>query len=296
MLFNIIYPLIKNKIILKLQINSKMNIKRFKPITPSLRHRKILSRKDLTTDKPFKPLLAKLKKNAGRNFRGKITVYHKGGGLKKHYRLITFNRDVQELLKIIHIEYDPNRHCFIGLTFDQINNCFKYIILPKGVSKGDILHTNKEADIKYGNTMEILNIPLGTLIHNVELKPYKGAKLSRSAGCYALIVKKDLNKNKAIIKLKSGLEYSLSLNCRASIGTVDGRAFKDTVKGKAGINRLLGIRPTVRGVAMNPVDHPHGGGEGRTSGGRPSVSPWGILTKGKPTVVKIHKKKKKVIN
>lgn len=271
-----------------------MNLKQFKPITSSQRHRKILSRTPLTTAIPFKPLVKFLKNDAGRNFRGKITVRHQGGGLKNKYRLISFNRKPNGVYKLLTVEYDPFRHCFISLTKELSKNIFEYILLPEGLKKGDIIETNNKADIKIGNTLELSQIPLGTYVHNVELIPYKGGQLARSAGSYAQIIKKDIGKY-VILKLKSGQEYSVLSNCRATIGTVGCSQYIHTNKGKAGINRLLGKRPTVRGVAMNPVDHPHGGGEGRTSGGRPSVSPWGILTKGKPTVKnKLIKKRLKM--
>ncbi len=225
-----------------------------------------------------------LNKTGGRNSRGKITVYHKGGGNRKVYRFIDFKRSFNEI-KIVNLEYDPNRTATIALVQDTKSLKYAYIIAPKNVKVGDIIINNFNVETnnlnKDGYCMYIKDIPLGVYIHNIELVPNEGAKLVRSAGCYATIIKKE--DNYAIIKLNNKTLKKISLNCKATLGIVsNGEHYLDII-GKAGKSRGMNHRPVVRGVAMNPIDHPHGGGEGKTSGGRPSVTPWGIITKGKKT-------------
>ncbi len=230
---------------------------------------------------PYAPLLEKKSKNAGRNNNGHITVRHMGGGHKQHYRLVDFKRAKDGIpAKIERIEYDPNRTAHIALL------CYadgerRYIISPKGVSAGDSLMSGAEAPIKPGNCLPIRNIPVGTTIHCIEMFPGKGAQIARSAGAYAVLMARDAVY--AQVRLRSGEVRRVHIDCRATVGEV-GNADQGLRKiGKAGAKRWRGIRPTVRGVVMNPVDHPHGGGEGRTSGGRHPVSPWGWQTKGKKT-------------
>ena len=231
--------------------------------------------------KPHAPLLEKKSKNAGRNNNGHITVRHMGGGHKQHYRVIDFKRNKDGIpAKVERIEYDPNRTSHIALL------CYadgerSYIISPRGVVAGDSLMSGIEAPIRPGNCLPIRNIPVGTTIHCVEMFPGKGAQIARSAGAYAVLMARD--SVYAQVRLRSGEVRRVHIDCRATVGEV-GNADQGLRKiGKAGANRWRGIRPTVRGVVMNPVDHPHGGGEGRTSGGRHPVSPWGLQTKGKKT-------------
>lgn len=245
----------------------------------------------------YKSLICSLKTYSGRNRKGRITVRHREGGCKALYRKINFNlpfMGLRDNYKLIRVEYDPNRNCFIGLLYNYNANKFDYILLPEGLNVEDYLLNSSEPafSIKPGYRTELKNLPLGTLVHNLSLDPIKGlGLLCRSKGSYAKILQKNINKKYVRVKLPSGEERLILDNCRATIGMVSGK-FKSAGTKNAGYSRRLGKRPSVRGVAMNPVDHPHGGGEGRTSGGRCSVSPWGKLTKGKPTV---YKKKKYVI-
>lgn len=221
------------------------------------------------------------KKHSGRNNQGRITVRHKGGQHKRKYRIIDFKRNKDNIIaKVERIEYDPNRTANIALLLYKDGER-RYIIAPKGLSSQMEVISGDQVPIKLGNCMPIRNIPLGTVVHNVELKPKKGAQIARSAGSSIQIVNKD--NSYAIARLKSGEMRKILLSCRAVIGTVSNHEHNLQSIGKAGAKRWLGVRPTVRGVAMNPVDHPHGGGEGRTSGGRHPVTPWGIKTKGKKT-------------
>lgn len=259
-----------------------MNLKRYKPTTPSLRHRVIVSRAGLTKSKPIKKLTTTLNNSGGRNNQGRITSYHKGGGVKKKYRLIDFKRSIIDIpAKVTRLEYDPNRSAFIALVC-YINGSLSYILAPDGLKEGDVVISSSTAEIKVGNATPLSNIPLGTLVHNIELKPNGGGQLARAAGTYARLIKKN-PEGYATLKLSSGEQRQVSLNSFATIGRVSNLENKNISKGKAGANRWLNRRPVVRGVAMNPVDHPHGGGEGKTSGGRVSVTPWGKPTKGKPT-------------
>jgi len=230
---------------------------------------------------PYAPLLETKSKNAGRNNQGRITVRHKGGGHKQHYRVIDFKRQKDGIPAVIErIEYDPNRSAYIALTL-YADGERRYIIAPKGVNVGDKISSGPVAPIKTGNCLPIRNIPVGTVVHCVELKPGKGAQLARSAGTSTQLVARE--GIYAILRLRSGEMRKVLVDCRATIGEVSNTEHGLRELGKAGAVRWRGVRPTVRGVAMNPVDHPHGGGEGRTKGGRHPVSPWGTPTKGYKT-------------
>ena len=246
---------------------------KYKPTTPARRHMVTPSFDELTKFEPEKSLIAKKKKNAGRNSYGKITVRHQGGGNKLKYRIVDFKRQDAEAAKVIGVEYDPNRTAYIALLENESGKK-SYIIAPAGVTDGDVLYSGADADIKPGNTLPIANIPVGTFIHNIELYPGKGAQLVRSAGAAAQLMAKE--NGVAQVRLPSGEVRIVRLDCKATIGQV-GNIEHDTIKiGKAGKKRHMGIRPTVRGSVMNPCDHPHGGGEGRAPIGRPGpVTPWG---------------------
>ena len=246
---------------------------KYNPTTPSRRHMAAPSFEEVTKFSPEKSLVVIKKKNAGRNSYGKITVRHHGGGNKIKYRIIDFKRDCESPAKVIGVEYDPNRTAYIALV-EYENGTRSYIIAPAGLTDGDIIESSATADIKVGNTLPIANIPVGTLINNIELYPGKGGQLVRSAGTFAQLMAKE--NGKAQVRLPSGEVRYIRLDCKATIGQV-GNIEHDTVKiGKAGKTRHMGIRPTVRGSVMNPCDHPHGGGEGRSPIGRPSpVTPWG---------------------
>ena len=245
----------------------------YKPTTPSRRNMTTPSFDEITKFTPEKSLIVIKKKNSGRNSYGKITVRHHGGGNKVKYRIIDFKRDCESPATVIGVEYDPNRSAYIALLQNE-NGDKSYIIAPVGLKDGDTVYSGAEADIKPGNTLPIANIPVGTMIHNVELYPGKGAQLVRSAGVFAQLIAKE--NGVAQVRLPSGEVRIIRLECKATIGQV-GNIEHDTVKlGKAGKTRHLGIRPTVRGSVMNPCDHPHGGGEGKSPIGRPSpVTPWG---------------------
>ena len=251
-----------------------MATKKFSPTSPARRHMAVPSFDEVTKFSPEKSLLTVLKKNSGRNSYGRITVRHHGGGNKKKYRIIDFRRATVGMpATVIGVEYDPNRTAYIALI--QYENGVKsYIVAPTGLKDGDVVYTGAGSDIKVGNTMPISAIPVGTLIHNIELYPGKGAQLVRSAGAAAQLMAKE--NGMAQVRLPSGEVRLVRLDCKATIGTVS-NIEHDTVKlGKAGKTRHLGIRPTVRGSVMNPCDHPHGGGEGKSPIGRPSpVTPWG---------------------
>jgi large subunit ribosomal protein L2 len=237
---------------------------------------------DLYKGSPFQPLVTKLSSKAGRNNSGRITVRHQGGGHKKRYRIIDFKRNKDNIsAKVERIEYDPNRSSFIALVL-YVDGDRRYINAPKNLSVGmSIISGKEDIPIGIGNCMPMSNIPLGSLIHNVELKPGKGAQVARSAGAFAQLITKE--KLYATLRLRSGEMRKVLLTCRAVIGSLSNSEHNLISLGKAGAKRWRGIRPTVRGVAMNPIDHPHGGGEGRTSGGGHPVSPWGVQTKGKKT-------------
>lgn len=246
---------------------------KYKPTTPARRHMSVPSFEEITKFTPEKSLIRINKKTAGRNSYGRITVRHKGGGNKTKYRIIDFKRENTSPSTVIGVEYDPNRTAYIALLKDEKGNK-SYIIAPVGVTDGDVLYSGAGADIKAGNTLPLANIPVGTFIHNIELYPGKGAQLVRSAGVSAQLMAKE--GNMAQVRLPSGEVRYVRIECKATIGQI-GNIEHETIKiGKAGKKRHMGIRPTVRGSVMNPVDHPHGGGEGRSPIGRPSpVTPWG---------------------
>ena len=246
---------------------------KFKPTTPSRRNMMSPSFEEVTKFSPEKSLLAKTKKTAGRNSYGKITVRHHGGGNKQKYRIIDFKRNAEENAKVIGVEYDPNRTAYIALL-ENDEGKKSYIVAPVGLTDGDVVSSGANADIKPGNVLPISSIPVGTIIHNIELYPGKGAQLVRSAGAFAQLMAKE--NGTAQVRLPSGEVRIVRLDCKATIGQV-GNLEHETVKlGKAGKTRHLGIRPTVRGSVMNPCDHPHGGGEGKSPVGRPGpVTPWG---------------------
>jgi len=236
---------------------------------------------EITKSKPEKSLLRPIKKTGGRNANGRITCRHIGGGHKRRYRVIDFKRNkVGVSAKVVSIEYDPNRSARIALL-SYVDGEKRYILAPKNLAVGEKLESGPNAEIKPGNALPLSNIPLGTLVHNVELKPKKGGQLARSAGSYVQLLAKE--REYAQLRLPSGEVRKVRLDCFATIGQVGNEDHENKNLGKAGRSRWLGIRPTVRGVAMNPIDHPHGGGEGRTSGGRHPVTPWGVPTKGKKT-------------
>jgi large subunit ribosomal protein L2 len=255
-----------------------MAIVKCKPTSPGRRHVVKIVNADLYKGKPYAPLLEKNSKSGGRNNNGRITVRHIGGGHKQHYRVIDFKRTKDGIpAKVERLEYDPNRSANIALVL-YADGERRYIIAPKGLKAGDQIQSGSDAAIKVGNTLPMRNIPVGSTVHNVELKPGKGAQLARSAGAYAQIVARD--GAYVTIRLRSGEMRKVLSEGRATIGEVGNAEHMLRELGKAGATRWKGVRPTVRGVAMNPVDHPHGGGEGRTSGGRHPVSPWGMPTKG----------------
>ena len=259
-----------------------MAIKVYKAITNGRRNMTSLDFAEITTSKPEKSLLAPLPKKAGRNNQGKITVRHNGGGHKKQYRIIDFKRNKDNVpAKVATIEYDPNRSANIALLH-YVDGEKRYIIAPKELKVGQIVVSGETADIKVGNALPLANIPVGTLIHNIELKPGKGGQLVRSAGASAQVLGKE--GKYVLVRLKSGEVRMILATCRATIGEVGNEQHGLVNIGKAGRTRWLGKRPTVRGSVMNPNDHPHGGGEGRTSIGRKSpMSPWGKPTLGKKT-------------
>jgi len=264
-----------------------MPIKKYNPTSPARRNMSVLTFEEITKKKPEKSLLAPLKKNAGRNSYGRITVRHHGGGAKQKYRIIDFKRDKDGIrAKVSAIEYDPNRSANIALL-TYLDGEKRYIIAPEGLNVGDFVESGENADIKPGNALPLKNIPVGTVIHNIELKPGKGGQLVRAAGIFAQLMAKE--GDYAQVRLPSGEVRMIRLNCKATIGVVGNHDHENVSIGKAGRKRWMGIRPTVRGVVMNPVDHPHGGGEGKSPIGRPSpVTPWG-----KPTLgLKTRKKNK----
>ena len=255
-----------------------MAIRRYKPTSPGRRGMSVASFDELTTSKPERSLLAPLKKTGGRNNQGRISVRHRGGGHKRQYRIIDFKRNKPDVPgRVATIEYDPNRSARISLIVYRDGEK-RYIIAPEGLKVGDSVVSGERVEIRVGNTLPLQNIPVGTIVHCVELKPGKGAQLARSAGTSVQLAAKE--GNYAQLKLRSGELRLVRRECLATIGTVGNSDHANINLGKAGRRRWLGIRPTVRGVAMNPIDHPHGGGEGKSSGGRHPVSPWGVPTKG----------------
>ncbi|MBI1256714.1 MAG: 50S ribosomal protein L2 [Chloroflexi bacterium] len=258
-----------------------MALKKFKPRTPGTRQLVITDRSGLWKGEPEKTLTEGKKRKGGRNSYGRVTVRHQGGGHKKRYRIIDWKRNKWDVEGTVErIEYDPNRTAFIALIKYEDGE-LRYIVAPQRLQPGDKVVAGEKTDVKPGNAMRMKSMPVGTIIHNIEMKPGKGAQLCRSAGTYAQLVGRD--QGYAQIKLPSGELRVVPQDCMATIGAVSNPDNMNTNLGKAGRKRWLGIRPTVRGVVMNPIDHPHGGGEGRTSGGRHPVTPWGKPTKGYKT-------------
>ncbi|MDP3936557.1 MAG: 50S ribosomal protein L2 [Deltaproteobacteria bacterium] len=258
-----------------------MGTKKFKPYTPNRRFMQISDFADITKSVPEKSLLAPLHKTGGRNATGRVTAWHRGGGHKRRYRIIDFKRDKQDVpARVAAIEYDPNRSARIALLH-YADGEKRYILAPLGIAVGQTILSSNRADIKPGNSMPLQSIPLGTTLHNIEIRPGKGGQMCRAAGSQAQLVARE--GSYAQIRLASGEVRRVHVACRASIGQVGNLEHETFVDGKAGRPRWRGRRPHVRGVVMNPVDHPHGGGEGKTSGGRHPVSPWGVPTKGYKT-------------
>ncbi len=259
-----------------------MGIKNYKPVTPSRRFMTGFTFEEITSESPYKPLTVSLKKKGGRNNMGRITVRHRGGGHKRRYRIIDFKRDKFDVEGVVEtIEYDPNRSSRIALV-KYADGERRYIIAPNSLKVGDkIISTNGEAEIRVGNSLPLEKIPVGTLVHNIEIYPGKGGQIARSAGTLARILGKE--GKYAIMKIPSGEIRKINLKCRATVGQVGNIEHSNITIGKAGRVRWMGRRPHVRGTAMNPVDHPHGGGEGKAKGGRHPVSPWGVPTKGYKT-------------
>ena len=256
-------------------------LQKAKPTSPGRRFVLNVVDKSLHKGKPHEPLVVAKSKNGGRNNLGRITTRHQGGGHKQRYRLVDFKRNKDGIeAKVVRIEYDPNRSAHIALVL-YVDGEYRYIIAPRSLKKDDKIISGSEVAIKIGNTLPIKNIPIGTTIHCVELRPAKGAQMARSAGASAQLLARE--GQYATLRLRSGEMRKVLVECRATIGEVGNSENNLRSLGKAGATRWRGKRPTVRGVAMNPVDHPHGGGEGRTSGGRHPVTPWGVKTKGKKT-------------
>jgi large subunit ribosomal protein L2 len=259
-----------------------MAIKRFRPLTPARRFMTVIDSSDITSKPTVRSLLKKVKANAGRNSGGRITSRHKEAGAKKHYRIIDFKRNkfgVPGTVKTV--EYDPYRNCRICLV-NYADGDKRYIIQPSGLKIGDTVEAAEAGlDIKTGNAMKLKSIPVGTMVHNIELKPGKGAQVARSAGGYAQIMGRE--DKYIILRLPSGEMRMILGECMATIGVVGNEDYINMVIGKAGRTRHMGIRPQTRGSAMNPIDHPHGGGEGKTNSGRNPVTPWGMPTKGYKT-------------
>ncbi len=255
-----------------------MAIKKTKPTSPGRRFQEFSPFDVITTSKPEKSLLSKIKKTGGRNANGRITSRHRGGGQRRHYRIVDFKRDKDGIpAKVASIEYDPNRSARIALLH-YVDGEKRYVLAPLNLKVGDMIQSGSGADIKPGNCLPLEEIPLGTQIHNIELRLGKGGQVVRSAGTFAQLMAKE--KKYALIKMPSGEVRMVLLKCRATVGRLGNTEHEGVALGKAGRARWLGRRPSVRGVAMNPVDHPMGGGEGRSSGGRHPCSPWGKPTKG----------------
>ena len=263
-----------------------MGVKKFKPITPSQRFRTVSTFEEITSIVPERALLRPLKKSGGRNNKGRITARHRGGGHKRHYRVIDFKRDKRDIpARVASIEYDPNRSAFIALLH-YVDGEKRYILAPDGLKVNDSIMAGEKAEIRTGNSLPVGLMPLGTFLHNVEMFPGRGGIIARSAGTYVQLVAKE--GVSAHLKMPSGEVRLVKQACYGTVGTVGNTDHKNLSWGKAGASRWRGWRPKVRGVAMNPVDHPMGGGEGRSSGGRHPCTPWGKPTKG----LKTRKKKK----
>ena len=258
-----------------------MALKKYNPTTQSQRQLVLVDRSHLWKGKPVKALTEGLSKTGGRNNQGRISMWHRGGGHKRSYRMVDFKRGKRGVPAIVErLEYDPNRTAFIALIKYEDGE-LSYILAPQRLAPGDTVIADETADVKPGNAMPLASMPIGTIVHNVEMKPGKGGQIARAAGTYVQLVGRDAGY--AILKLKSGETRMLSAECMATVGAVSNPDNSNVSFGKAGRMRWKGRKPVVRGVAMNPVDHPHGGGEGRTSGGRHPVTPWGKSTKGKRT-------------
>lgn len=258
-----------------------MGLKKYKPITPGQRFMNVSDFTDITSENPYKPLTTPIRKKGGRNHHGRITVRHRGGGHKRRYRIIDFKRDKRDMPAIVEtIEYDPNRSANIALLKYEDGER-RYILAPVGLKVGDHIRAGESVDIRPGNAMPLVKVPLGSLVHNVELKPGKGGQLARGAGTAAQLMARE--RGYAILRLPSKEMRMVQQECFATLGQVGNTEHENVTWGKAGKSRHRGRRPSVRGVAMNPVDHPHGGGEGKSSGGRHPVSPWGTPTKGHKT-------------
>ena len=258
-----------------------MALKNYQPTTPGQRQLINIDRSNLWKGRPEKTLTEGLSKTGGRNNQGRITSWHRGGGHKRLYRLIDFKRRKVDVVAVVErIEYDPNRSAFIALIRYEDGE-LGYILAPQRLNVGDKVLSADKTDVKPGNSMLLKNVPIGTIVHNVELKIGKGGQIARSAGTYAQVVGRDAGR--IILNLCSGEVRIVNGECRVTVGSVSNPDHQNRSYGKAGRSRWLGRRPVVRGVAMNPIDHPHGGGEGRTSGGRHPVTPWGKPTKGKKT-------------
>jgi len=271
-----------------------MGIKSFRPTSPALRQMTVLTFEEITKTEPEKSLLAPLNKKAGRNAQGRITVRHRGGGNRRKYRIIDLKRTKDGIVgNVASIEYDPNRTANIALIH-YVDGEKRYIIAPKGLKVGDKIMSGVEADIKVGNALPLINIPVGSIIHNIELKRGKGGQLVRSAGTYAQLMAKE--GDYVSVRMPSGEVRKIRKECRATLGQVGNLDHSNVVIGKAGRKRHMGIRPTVRGSVMNPCDHPHGGGEGRAPIGRPSpVTPWGKPALGYKTRKKGKKSDKYIV-
>ena len=271
-----------------------MSIKSYNPTTPSRRFMTVLSFEDITTDKPHKPLCEWLKTTAGRNHHGHVTQRHRGGGSRRIYRIIDFKRDKDGIPgTVATIEYDPNRTCRIALV-NYRDGEKRYVLAHEGIKVGDVIESGPNADIMPGNTLPLKNIPLGSTIHNIEMKPGKGAQIARSAGASAQLVGKE--GKYAQINMPSGEMRMILIDCRATLGKVGNSDHMNVTLGKAGRKRWMGIRPFVRGSAMNPCDHPHGGGEARASRGRTPVSLWGKPAQGFKTRKKKNQSSKYIIS
>jgi large subunit ribosomal protein L2 len=258
-----------------------MGIKKYRPTTPTQRFKTGYTFDEITVQKPEKTLLSPLPRKAGRNNQGRITIRHRGGGHKRQYRVIEFKRNKLNIpAKVATIEYDPNRSARIALLH-YVDGEKRYILAPVGLKVGDSVMAGEKVDIRVGNALPLSNIPLGSIVHNIEFKPGRGGQLARSAGSYGQLIAKE--GNYAHIRMPSGHVHLLRKECFATMGQVGNLEHNSIVFGKAGRRRWLGWRPSVRGVAMNPHDHPMGGGEAKTSGGGHPVSPWGVLAKGGKT-------------
>lgn len=258
-----------------------MALKQYNPTTPAQRGLVLIERTELWKGSPVKALVEGTTKNGGRNNYGRITAFRQGGGHKQKYRLVDFKRNKAGAAVVERLEYDPNRSAFIALIKYQADGQLSYILAPQRLAVGDVVESGVKVEVKNGNAMQMKNIPVGSLIHNIELKPGRGGQIARAAGGYAQLVGKDAGY--AQVKLRSGELRLIPSDCMATLGAVSNPDHQNESLGKAGRNRWKGRRPCVRGVAMNPVDHPHGGGEGKTSGGRHPVTPWGKPTKGAKT-------------